>query len=260
MNLGLQNRVVVVAGSSRGIGLAIAHEFLVEGSRVVLNGRDREALSSAEDRLRRTFGADRVIAHAGDTADPATAADVISAARAKWDRVDCVVANVGSGTARPGWELSDADWSTVFETNFGASRRLVEAALPALTQQRAGSIILTASIAGVESLAAPLTYSAAKAALISYSKNLARQVGSAGIRVNAVAPGNVLVPGGAWERKLAANGDEVRAYINREVPLARFGSPEEIAAIVVFLASDRASFVTGACLIADGGQTRAFAG
>lgn len=260
MNLGLQNRVVVVAGSSRGIGLAAAHEFLLEGSRVVLNGRDREALSAAEERLQRTFGTDRVIAHAGDTADPATAAAVISAARDKWERLDCVVANVGSGTARAGWELSEADWSSVFETNFGASRRLIEASLPVLMQQRAGSVVLTASIAGVESLAAPLTYSAAKAALISYSKNLARQVGPAGVRVNAVAPGNVLVPGGAWERKLAANGDEVRAYVNREVPLARFGSPEEIAAIIVFLASDRASFVTGACLIADGGQTRAYAG
>ena len=260
MKLGLENRVVVVAGSSRGIGFAIAHEFLAEGSRVVLTGRDAAALSSAEDRLRRTFDGDRLVACAGDSGDPATAAAVISTAREKWGRLDCVVANVGSGTARPGWELSDSDWSGVFETNFGASRRLVEASLPVLMQQRSGSIVLTSSIVGVESVAAPLTYSAAKAALISYSKNLARQVGPAGVRVNAVAPGNVLVPGGAWERKLAANGDDVRAYINREVPLARFGTPEEIAAVVVFLSSDRASFVTGTCLIADGGQTRAYAG
>src|SRR5262249_49485192 len=95
-----------------------------------------------------------------------------------------------------------------------------------------------------------------KAAVLSYGKNLARQLGPQGVRVNCVAPGNILFPGGSWEKKFAQQREHFQRYIETEVPLQRFGSPEEIADVVVFLASDRAAFVTGACVVADGGQTR----
>jgi 3-oxoacyl-[acyl-carrier protein] reductase len=108
----------------------------------------------------------------------------------------------------------------------------------------------------VESTPAPLPYSAAKAALINYAKNVSRLVGTNQVRVNCVAPGNILFPGGSWERHIEQRHDEVMNYIRTEVPLGRFGTPEEIADLVVFLSSDRASFITGACVIADGGQTR----
>jgi 3-oxoacyl-[acyl-carrier protein] reductase len=121
-----------------------------------------------------------------------------------------------------------------------------------------GSIVLIASIVGLESVNAPLPYSAAKAALISYAKNLGREVARRGVRVNAVAPGNVLFDGGSWARKLAENPDRVRQYIDREVPAGRFGAPAEIADLVAFLASDRATFITGACMVVDGGQTRSY--
>ena len=114
----------------------------------------------------------------------------------------------------------------------------------------------TSSIAGCEALSAPLPYSAAKAALINVTKNLSRMVGSHGIRVNAVAPGNVLFPGGSWEKKLTENREFFEEYIRREVPLQRFGRAEEVADAVVYLASERASFMTGACVVLDGGQTR----
>jgi 3-oxoacyl-[acyl-carrier protein] reductase len=167
------------------------------------------------------------------------------------------VCNIGSGTAKNGVQITAADWEPVFQINLWATVRLVEAFLPAMLDAQDGSITLISSIAGIESLGAPIPYGAAKAALEHYSKDLARRVGRHGVRVNTVAPGNILFPGGTWQHKLDANHAGVTAMIAAEVPLARFGTPEEIGAAVAFLASNRAAFITGACIVADGGQTRA---
>jgi 3-oxoacyl-[acyl-carrier protein] reductase len=133
---------------------------------------------------------------------------------------------------------------------------LVQQVLPEMTRSRQGSIVLVASIVGLESTSAPLPYSAAKAALVSYGKNLARQVGTFNVRVNSVAPGNILFPGGSWERHLSERRDEVLQQIESEVPLRRFGQPEQVADLIVFLSSDRAAFITGSCVVVDGGQMR----
>jgi 3-oxoacyl-[acyl-carrier protein] reductase len=133
--------------------------------------------------------------------------------------------------------------------------RLAQAAIPYL-QRRGGSILFIGSIVGVEATAAPLPYSAAKAALANYSKNLSRAVAEYGIRVNCLAPGNVLFPGGSWERHLNERREEVEDMISREVPQKRFGTPEEIAEFAAYLVSPRAGFATGGCYVIDGGQTR----
>jgi 3-oxoacyl-[acyl-carrier protein] reductase len=125
-----------------------------------------------------------------------------------------------------------------------------------MIRSRQGSIVLVASIVGLESTRAPLPYSAAKAALINYGKNLAWEVGPLNVRVNCVAPGNILFPGGSWERHLAERRDDVLREVDSEVPLQRFGRVEEVADLIVFLSSDRAAFITGSCVVADGGQTR----
>jgi 3-oxoacyl-[acyl-carrier protein] reductase len=121
-----------------------------------------------------------------------------------------------------------------------------------------GSVTVISSIAAREAFGAPAAYGAAKAALEAVSKALARTAVREGVRVNVVAPGNILFPGGRWEQRLREDESGVRAMLAAEVPLGRFGRPEEVADAVVFLASERASFITGACLVVDGGQTRSW--
>ncbi|MBZ5723466.1 MAG: SDR family oxidoreductase [Acidobacteriia bacterium] len=256
MDLGLRDQVVFVAGSSRGIGKGIASVFLEEGARVVLTGRDTTALSSACAELS-NGRADRVMTFHGDLVEVATIQEAYRQVRMQWGDVHTLVCNIGSGTAANGWQITASDWDAAFAMNLWASIRLVEVFLPEMIEARHGNIIFISSITGLESLGAPLQYGAAKAALEHYSKDLSRRVARDGIRVNTVAPGNILFPGGSWQRKLDVDSAATLSMIAAEVPMGRFGRPEDIGAAVAFLASDRASFITGACIVADGGQTRA---
>jgi 3-oxoacyl-[acyl-carrier protein] reductase len=256
MDLALKEKVVFVAGASRGIGRGIAAVFLDEGARVVITGRDPAALANAEAELAEGRR-DRVISFACDLAQPSLVEQVHRQVIARWGVVDTLICNIGSGTAKNGWQLTAADWDPVFQINLWATVRLVEVFLPQMVEAQRGNIIFISSIAGLESLGAPIPYGTAKAALEHYKKDLARRVGHAGVRVNSVAPGNILFPGGTWQRKLDGDPAAVAAMIAAEVPLGRFGTLEEIGAAAAFLASDRAAFITGACIVADGGQTRA---
>ena len=256
MDLELKGKSVFVAGSSRGIGQAIAAGFLKEGARVAISGRDAESLKGTEEALRAAHPDSSLLAIAGDLTDFRNGAAAITAILEEWTTLDILVANIGSGSGRPGWQYDPQDWATLYDINLFGSARLVSHALPHMLAAKSGCIILVGSITGIESTPAPLAYSSAKAALLNYAKNLARQVAPDGVRVNAVAPGNVLFPGGSWEKHIAADAGRVEKYIQAEVPMRRFGTPEEIADAVLFLSSARAGFVTGACLVADGGQTR----
>jgi 3-oxoacyl-[acyl-carrier protein] reductase len=254
MDLELKDKVALVAGSSRGIGKAIAARLLQEGARVCLTGRDASALDDCVAGLRRCHPEEKMLAVPGDFTEEATIRASLAAVVEKWGGLDILIANLGSGSGKPGWEQSEAEWRRVFELNFWGSVRLAQGAIPELIK-RDGCIVFIASIVGLEMTAAPLPYSAAKAALINYSKNLARTVAADGVRVNAVAPGNVLFPGGSWERHLAERREQVERYIADHVPQKRFGAPEEIAALVTFLCSSAAAFSTGACYVMDGGQS-----
>lgn len=248
MELGLDGKRVLITGSSRGIGLAVAREFAAEGARVCLNGREADALEAARAEV-----GESAVAVAGDVGSVDDAARVVAEAVSALGGLDCVVANVGSGRGAANETPGADEWERLLGINLMTAVHVCEAALDAMD---GGAIVVTGSIAGITSLPAPLPYSAAKAALARYTRDLARRVAGRGVRVNMVAPGNVLAPGGTWEAKLAENRETVESYIEAEVPMKRFATPEEVAAAVVFLASERSSFTTGACLVVDGGQSR----
>jgi 3-oxoacyl-[acyl-carrier protein] reductase len=192
---------------------------------------------------------------AGDLTHTAVIDGALTAVNRRWGGPDILVANLGSGKGERGWEPSSDEWERLFNLNFFGSVRLAQAGIPFL-RKRGGSILFIASVVGVEATAAPLPYSAAKAALVNYSKNLSRTVAEHGIRVNCLAPGNVFVEGGSWDNHLKERRADVERYISTEVPQKRFGTPEEIAQFAAYLVSPNASFATGGCYIMDGGQTR----
>lgn len=224
----------------------------------MITGRDAKSLEEAKASLVMECGPLRVHSVAGDMTDTADIRNALDEAIVAFNGIDAVVANVGSGRARGGWDLDQEDWGSSLSINLLGGMTLASAAVPHLLARNDGSMTFISSITGIEATSAPLPYSAAKAAILSAMKNLSRLVGAKGVRINAVAPGNVLFPGSSWERKLAERQEFFEQYIQNEVPLGRFGQPEEIADAVVFLASERASFITGACLVVDGGQTRSF--
>jgi len=256
MDLSLQNRVALVAGSSRGIGKGIAAELLGEGCKVCITGRDAASLGSATAEFQSSYGADQVLDLQIDLTDESAAKRAADAVVARWGALDILVANIGSGKSVAGWEIDPSEWDRVFALNFRASVALAQAAIPKLAPSNGASIVFISSICAVEATPAPLAYSAAKAALNNYAKNLSRLVARQGIRVNTVAPGNVLFQGSRWEKRLNEQRESVTQMLDAEVPLRRFGTPQEIAALVAFLCSERAAFITGSCFVADGGQTR----
>ena len=256
MKLDLSGQVAFVAGSSRGIGRAIAEQLLAEDCLVCLSGRDEASLTATSNELKKQFHPDHILSISADLTDPASVNRSIKTIVDKWGKLDILVANIGTGKGKAGWDIEEDEWQRLFQLNFYGSVHLAKEAITVMATHNKGCIIFISSITGVEATPAPLPYSAAKAALINYSKNLARSVADLGIRVNCVAPGNILFPGGSWEEHLTTRKEKIEQYIATEVPLKRFGSPNEIASFVAFLCSNQSAFTTGACHIIDGGQTR----
>ena len=251
----LEGKVGIVSGSTRGIGRAIARGMMEEGATIWVTGRDSARMRDTLQEFSGQFG-DRVRAFRGDLAETGAIRDLIRHVMDDQGKLDLVVANIGSGKSAMGWDVDDAVWTDSFRINFFAGVHLAREALRVMIPRKKGSIVFISSIAGCETIAAPVPYAAAKAALLAYMKYTAAQVAAEGIRMNAVSPGNILFPDGTWDRKKREKPANVEQYICKQVPMQRFGTPEEIASLVCFLSSEKSQFITGANMVIDGGQTR----
>ena len=242
MDLGLTDRICVVTGSTAGIGLAVARALQSEGAKVVTTGRSDDGIGDLHV--------------AADLARPGEPERVVAAALERFGRVDGLVNNVGFAEIRRFDELTEADWEQSWQINVMSAVRATQAVLPGMRERGAGAIVNVASTSAKRPSTGMPDYSVTKAAMLSLSRLVADLYAKDGIRCNAVTPGPTAT--GAWlaEGGLAdqqGDRDEVLAKVGAGRPIGRLAEPEEIAAVVVFLLSDRASYVTGAAWSADGG-------
>jgi len=249
VDLELAGKIALVTGSSAGIGYSIARVLAQEGAYVVLNGRDSDRLVKAQAAIP---GASSFVA---DVLDRSECQRLVRDVMTCHGRLDILVCNVGSGASVPPGQETPEEWRRVFDLNLYASTQMVWAATDALVASR-GNIVCISSICGLEALGCPVPYAAAKASLESFVRNSARPLGERGVRINSVAPGNILFPGSIWERKLAVDSAGVNAMLQREVSLRSLGRPEAVSRLVAYLSSPLAAFVSGATFVVDGGQTR----
>jgi 3-oxoacyl-[acyl-carrier protein] reductase len=256
MDLALTDKVAIVTGSSRGLGLASARALVAEGCRVCLCARGSERLAEAAievDAVARR--PNMVLAVQADVSTQAGVELVVARTIETFGRLDVLVNNVGTAGGAGLLDTSDSEWQAAFDLTLFPAIRASRAAVPHMREAGGGAIIMIASIYGREA-GGRMTYNAVKAAEISLAKSLAQQLAPLNIRVNSLAPGSILFPGGSWHRRQQADPEGIAEFVKRELPFGRFGRPDEIGAVVAFLASPRASWISGASIVVDGAQSR----
>jgi 3-oxoacyl-[acyl-carrier protein] reductase len=256
MDLELNGKVAVITGASRGLGLASAKALARDGCRVTICARGPAALEEAAREIARLAGGDDAVAAVeADVTTEEGVRRVIDEAVGRFGRLDILVNNVGLARGAGIVDTSDAEWREAFDTTLFPAIRASRLAVPHMKRGGGGVILMIASIWGRES-GGRMTYNAVKAAEISLGKSLAQQLASDGIRVNSIAPGSILFPGGSWDRRRQRDPDGIAELVRRDLPFGRFGRPDEVGDVVAFLASARASWISGACVPVDGCQSR----
>jgi 3-oxoacyl-[acyl-carrier protein] reductase len=257
VDLQLTDKVAIVTGSSRGLGLAAAKALAAEGCRLMLCGRTQATLDSALDAVTVLAGAGRARAVRADVSEADGVQSVIEATVAAFGGIDVLVNNVGLARGGDVISTSDEEWQEAIDQTLMPAVRMTRLAVPHMKRRGGGSIILIASIFGREA-GGRMTYNAVKAAEISLGKSLAQQLAPANIRVNSVSPGSISFEGGSWWKRQQENPDAIAEFVRRELPFGRFGRAEEVGDVVAFLASPRASWISGTSVVVDGCQSRAF--
>jgi 3-oxoacyl-[acyl-carrier protein] reductase len=255
MELGLRDRICIITGSTAGIGLATAQLLADEGAQVVVSGRDSERVERARLQAGAALG---VVA---DLAEPGAAEELVDEAARGLGGIDCLVNNVGIAYQASFDELSDAQWDEMWHVNVMSFVRAIRAVLPSMRDRGGGAIVNVSSTAAKRPSAGMPNYSVTKAAVLSLSRLVADLYAKDGIRSNAVTPGPTatgawLDEGGLADQQGSRSGrsrDEVLESVGAGRPLGRLAEPQEIAAVIAFLCSERASYVTGAAWSADGG-------
>jgi NAD(P)-dependent dehydrogenase (short-subunit alcohol dehydrogenase family) len=255
MDLGLRDRVCLVTGSTSGIGLETARLLAAEGAHVVVTGRDGDRVEQARAQTGAALGV------AADLSDSGSAQELVSETADRLGPVECLVNNVGEAYQVAFDELTDEHWDTMWQLNVMSYVRCIRAVLPGMREAKRGVIVNVSSTAGKRPSTGMPNYSVTKAAVLSLSRLVADLYAKDGIRCNAVAPGPTatdawLAEGGLADQQ-AARSDNTRVEVLEAVgagrPLGRLAEPEEIAAVICFLCSERASYVTGSAWSADGG-------
>jgi 3-oxoacyl-[acyl-carrier protein] reductase len=255
MDLQLNGKTAIVTGSSRGLGLASAKALATEGCRVCICARGETTLAEAAEELRKVAAPASILTVAADLATAAGAQKIVDAAVAQFGGVDILVNNVGAAKGAGIVDTPDDVWQEAFDQTLYPAIRMSRLVVPHMRKQGGGSIVMIASIWGRES-GGRMTYNAVKAAEISLAKSLAQQLARDGIRVNSVAPGSILFPGGSWDKRQQADPAGIAEFVRLELPFGRFGRADEVGAAVAFLASPRASWISGSCVPVDGCQSR----
>ncbi len=255
MDLGLKGKIAIITGGSRGIGKGIALGLAAEGCHLAICARNPEQLEAAAAEIR-AKNVD-VLALPLDVTQPDHVEQLVQQTVAKFGKIDILVNNAGGNRRGPFEKTSDDDWEAIIDLNLMAHVRVSRAVIPHLRAQNSGVILFISSIFGRESGGANLSiYNTTKSGMISLAKIMAAELAPYNIRVNSVAPGSIRFPGGSWDKRCQEDPKGMKAFVAREMPLGRFGTVKEVANVVVFLASERASLVTGACLNVDGCQSR----
>ena len=255
MDLGLEGKVALVTGASRGLGRACAHSLAAEGCKLAICARNQEGLKTTAGEIEQ-LGAE-VMAVPLDVTESESAGIFVEETLGRFGRIDVLVNNVGGG--RRNWfeDTSDGEWDEYLNLNLTSHVRFSRSVIPHMKRQQSGVMIFVSSVFGRESGGATLSvYNTTKSALISLAKVLSLELAGEGVRVLSVAPGSIRFPGGNWDQRSRRDPKGIARYVEQNLPLGRFGSAEEVGDVVAFLASEKASLITGACINIDGGQSR----